>query len=177
MFSMKGEEVMNTKVKGEKMESLKFATAEEKNNEGSVREHIKELGAKEFQFASKRLRGDAAFIISLVGEYPEVLSHADSEIRERGVDRVGKPIDLPAEDNVIFAIECMSKNEESFKYLNQDLALKYYQTVEDGYMIKGHFLGSYIRWIGCGEKTQEMLSTLESLRPEIKDIIENSKNV
>ena len=62
---------------------IEGADEELRDSEQYIRKVIQKKGADKFQYASKYIRSDAEFILSMVKDYPEILEHCNSEIYDR----------------------------------------------------------------------------------------------
>lgn len=119
---------------------IEGADEELRDNEQYIRKVIRKKGADKFKYASKYIRSDAEFILSMVEEYPEILEHCNSEI----YDRYMKDCFMVEEkqmDMIVFADLCYSKNEFSIAYLPYELVEKYISCKKDGVIIKSFYQG------------------------------------
>ena len=158
------------------MESLEFLSKEQQDNANIVREHIEALGEQEFKFASANLRSDAEYILSLVEKFPKVLKYV-GKIYERNCLTGKLEKENEVTSNVFFAAECFWRNKETFKYINDDLAVQYYEMVKEGFMREGWLLNYRIRWIGNADNCEQDLKELEKLRPGIVSLAEISNDL
>ena len=119
---------------------IEGANEELRDSEQYIRKVSQKKGADKFQYASKYIRSDAEFILSMVKDYPEILEHCNSEI----YDRYMKDCFMVEEellDMLIFADLCYQKNDYTLYYFPDDIVCKYLKMLENGETIKGFYNG------------------------------------
>lgn len=111
-----------------------------RDSEQYVRKVIQKKGSSKFKYASKYLRSDAEFILSLVQEYPEILEDCEETIYDRYIKDCFMIEEEPV-DMMVFVDLCYSKNDLSLLYFPDEIIDKYISWKKDGITIKSFYHG------------------------------------
>ncbi len=141
---------------------LKNSSKKMQDNESFVMKAIEKHGISEFQFASDRLRSEARILLRLADKYPEVVKYANYPVYQRYIGTMGEEIGEVLEHIAVFL---MDMNEETFKYMPTQMAVKFYDFACSN-------MGCYISFYGGEKKAIPMygkkyIKMLEELRPDV----------
>ena len=123
---------------------LKTASKKAKDDKEFVFQAIKKYGAKEFKYASDRLRSEFSFIFYCAKHNPEILQYVLEPIHQRSRSAIE-----PIKDEVAnyFSVYCFDYNPDSIKYMTENMVTELLR-----YLIASK---SYIRFEGSEKSHSE----------------------
>ena len=151
--------------------SLKNAGKLLSDNEEAVLSAVEAMGAEEFQYASKRLRSDAVFILELSKKNPAILQYMEEVLYDRTVtdhkNEQGET-QYPEVWPVWLAILC---DDEAIKYLPTQYVKDYYDFLkQDGGWAFSLGGTSYKFFPGTWQNREKLIKEIEDTRSDIFEI-------
>lgn len=156
----------------EKIVHLKNASAKLRENENYVIAVVKKFGLAELEHVSFELIKNAKFLLKLVKEVPQAVAIIPEEVdcKYKEGDKEIEVKELGA--NLAFL--AYMRDDEVYKYMHPEHALRAREFEEEGLNVMFMFGGEPYKYFYSGDK-DENVAKLDKLRPDVKELAEKLK--